>query len=101
MARLQLHGDDRIISFRRRTDAATTGEDRNADVAASRTCRGVWCYRRPPLPELEWAASQLAVSADSIASLAIRAGFADQSHFTRAFKERYAVTPARYRAAHR
>jgi AraC-like DNA-binding protein len=35
------------------------------------------------------------------ASLAVVAGFVDQSHLTRAFKSRFGITPARYRAAHR
>ena len=47
---------------------------------------------------LEWAAQQLAGSTASISSVAIRAGFADQSHLTRAFKRRFGVPPGEYRA---
>jgi AraC family transcriptional regulator len=50
---------------------------------------------------LGWAAQRLARSAEPLAEIAARAGFADQSHFTREFKRHYGVTPGRYRSAHR
>jgi AraC family transcriptional regulator len=50
---------------------------------------------------LQWAAEQLATTDLSLAPLAVEAGFCDQSHFTRAFKRLYGVTPARFRAMHR
>lgn len=46
---------------------------------------------------LEWAAGQLATSRLSLAELALAAGFADQSHFTRAFKRYSGFTPSAYR----
>lgn len=46
---------------------------------------------------LEWAANQLTCTADAIATIAHSAGFADQSHFTRAFKRHTGRTPAVYR----
>ena len=46
---------------------------------------------------LDWAAIELAESDTSLAAVAYEAGFADQSHFTRAFKAHTAVTPGRYR----
>jgi AraC family transcriptional regulator len=46
---------------------------------------------------LGWAAQELARSDLPLASIASRAGFADQSHFTRLFKRYVGVTPARYR----
>jgi AraC family transcriptional regulator len=46
---------------------------------------------------LDWAASQLAATETPLALLAAEAGFADQSHFTRAFKRHAGLTPARYR----
>jgi AraC-like DNA-binding protein len=48
---------------------------------------------------LDWAAAQLAATETSLAVLAADAGFADQSHFTRAFKRHAGLTPARYRRA--
>ena len=50
---------------------------------------------------LEWAAERLAATDESVASVALRAGFADQSHFTRAFRAHYGVPPRRYRLASR
>ncbi len=35
----------------------------------------------------------------SLAEIAQRAGFYDQSHFTNAFQRAYGTTPARYRTA--
>jgi AraC family transcriptional regulator len=48
---------------------------------------------------LEWAASRLAATELPLARVAAEAGFADQSHFTRAFKTWAGLTPAAYRAA--
>jgi AraC family transcriptional regulator len=46
---------------------------------------------------LEWAAEELARDDARLADVALRAGFADQSHFTRAFRRHTGVTPGRYR----
>jgi AraC family transcriptional regulator len=46
---------------------------------------------------MEWAAHQLAATERAIAAIASQAGFADQSHFTRRFKEHVGVTPHRWR----
>jgi AraC family transcriptional regulator len=48
---------------------------------------------------LDWAASRLADSAESLANVAVAAGFADQSHLTRAFKRHTGHTPGAYRQA--
>jgi AraC family transcriptional regulator len=56
------------------------------------------CARRL---RLEWAADRLVHTDVGLACLAFQAGFVDQSHFTRAFKRQFALTPGRYRAAHR
>lgn len=46
---------------------------------------------------LDWAAVQLATSPESLSAIAARAGFTDQSHFTRAFRVHTGITPLRYR----
>jgi AraC family transcriptional regulator len=46
---------------------------------------------------LEWATAEVESTDDSLARVAIDAGFADQSHFTRWFKRHHGVTPGRYR----
>jgi AraC family transcriptional regulator len=48
---------------------------------------------------LEWAAERLAAG-ESVADVAHRAGFADQAHFTRAFKRFSGRTPGRFRGEH-
>jgi AraC-like DNA-binding protein len=48
---------------------------------------------------LEWAASRLAGGDDPISRIALEAGFADQSHFTRRFRAWSGVTPHRFRAS--
>jgi AraC family transcriptional regulator len=50
---------------------------------------------------LAWAAAEIARSDMSLAAIAARAGFADQSHFTRLFRAYVGTTPARYREATR
>ena len=50
---------------------------------------------------VEWAADQLATTDGSIASIALRAGFADQAHMTRVFKRRTGRTPGQWRSARR
>jgi AraC family transcriptional regulator len=46
---------------------------------------------------LEWAMDRLVSSADSLACIALEAGFSDQSHFTRAFKRHTGRTPREFR----
>jgi len=48
---------------------------------------------------LDWAAARLEVAEEPIVRIALEAGFADQSHFTRAFKRHSGLTPAEYRRA--
>jgi AraC family transcriptional regulator len=50
---------------------------------------------------LSWAAGRLRDSGDSIAQIALAAGFFDQSHFTRSFKRQFGLTPLAYRKAAR
>ena len=46
---------------------------------------------------LAWAAAELARTDTPLAVIASHAGFADQSHFTRLFRQHVGITPARYR----
>lgn len=46
---------------------------------------------------LEWAAEELRATPRSIAAIAIDAGYHDQSHFTRRFRELLGTTPRRWR----
>lgn len=46
---------------------------------------------------VEWAAERLRRSSDALVSIAIEAGFADQSHLTRAFRRHLGLTPQEYR----
>ena len=48
---------------------------------------------------LDWTAIQIITADVTLSNLALRAGFVDQSHFTRAFKRQMGLTPAQYRAA--
>lgn len=48
---------------------------------------------------LEWVTHELTLSNESLAFLAQKAGFADQSHLTRAFKQYKGLTPGQYRRA--
>lgn len=46
---------------------------------------------------LDWAATRLESSEQGISAIALAAGFADQSHFTRTFKRHTGLTPQAYR----
>jgi AraC family transcriptional regulator len=48
---------------------------------------------------LEWAARALSSDDLSLAAVAARAGFSDQSHFTRCFKRYTGMTPGQFRSA--
>lgn len=50
---------------------------------------------------VEYAIDRLQQSEMPLADIALQAGFADQSHFTRVFKAQTGITPARYRSAQR
>jgi AraC family transcriptional regulator len=49
---------------------------------------------------VEWAKVQLLRTDSPLATIAVEAGFADQSHFTRAFARREGTTPGRFRSKH-
>lgn len=46
---------------------------------------------------IQWATAQLVDTDTSIGRIALRAGFSDQSHFSRAFKSHTGTTPRQYR----
>jgi AraC family transcriptional regulator len=46
---------------------------------------------------IEWATRQVAETGEPLSAIAARAGFADQSHFTREFRKRNGLPPQRYR----
>ncbi|HYO45081.1 MAG TPA: AraC family transcriptional regulator [Gemmatimonadota bacterium] len=46
---------------------------------------------------IEWATRQVAETGEPLSAIAARAGFADQSHFTREFRKRNGLSPRRYR----
>lgn len=48
---------------------------------------------------VEWVAAELARSRRPLAELALEAGFADQSHLTRVFRQQLGTTPGRFRSA--
>ncbi len=48
---------------------------------------------------LEWASRELLSTGLTLAEIAAAAGFADQSEFTRRFREQFGTTPGRYRSA--
>jgi AraC family transcriptional regulator len=49
---------------------------------------------------LDWAAGELATTADPLGRIALRAGFYDQAHFTRHFRSHTGQTPGEYRRTH-
>ena len=57
------------------------------------------CYIRQL--RLRWASDQLQNSDLALAQITRAAGFSDQSHFTRSFRQAFGVTPGQYRRARR
>jgi len=47
-----------------------------------------------------WAADQIARNTMTLAEIAVRAGFTDQSHFSRVFRRWTGLTPRQYRDMH-
>jgi AraC family transcriptional regulator len=76
---------------------------READVHPGHLARAFRQHFRMPLGSyvrtlrLEWVAARLLESEESLAGIALAAGFADQSHLTRAFKLYSGLTPEVYR----
>lgn len=95
-ARDELH--DRFLDPPRIRDlAAAAGVHPDHFARAFRLRFGVpvGCYVRRL--RLDWATIRLEASTQAISAIALDAGFADQSHFTRAFKRHTGLTPKEYR----
>ena len=63
-----------------------------------RRCYGESIGRYARRSRLDWVARQLLESDEPLSSIAISAGFADQSHQTRSFRAHRGCTPGRYRS---
>ena len=77
--------------------AASVGRQPAHLARAFRRKYGVSVADYARLRRLEWATAQIASTDASLARIALDAGFADQSHFTRVFRRHHGVTPGRYR----
>lgn len=96
-----------IVGERARTIPTAAEIAAQVGVHPARLARGFRAHYRESLGgcarrlRLEWAAEQLVRSDVELVALAAESGFVDQSHFTRAFRNHFGITPARYRAAFR
>jgi AraC family transcriptional regulator len=80
--------------------AAEVGVEPLRLARAFRAHRGVSVGEYGRRLRIEWAASEVTAGERPLAEIAVEAGFADQSHFTRLFQRYVGTTPARYRAYH-
>ena len=75
-----------------------------AGVAPAHLCRVFRAHTGSTVAEyvrrlrVEWAVRRIAAGDMSLAEIALRAGFADQSHLTKIFRRQLGITPAVYRA---
>jgi AraC family transcriptional regulator len=94
---------DRIEAAEALPDVAQLAADAQVHPAylarTFRRCYGVSIGQYARSVRLEWVARQLIATGEPLSALAFRAGFADQSHLTRAFRARWGVTPGQYRVA--
>jgi AraC-like DNA-binding protein len=74
---------------------AVTGLDRYQFARQFRTVHGTSPYRYSVMRRLDKARGWLR-DARPLAETAVEVGFADQAHFTRAFKAAFGITPGRY-----
>lgn len=94
--------NDRFLEPVRLSELAAEAQRHPAHVARLfRTHFGVSIATYIRRLRLDWAAEQLAGSRESLAAISHRAGFADQSHFTRMFRRHSGTTPHAYRLASR
>jgi AraC-like DNA-binding protein len=76
---------------------AITGLTRHDLARQFRIALGTSPHRYLLMRRLDFARARLAIDA-SLTGIAAEAGFADQAHFTRAFRAAFGMTPGRYRA---
>jgi AraC family transcriptional regulator len=81
--------------------AATAGVDPSHLAKVFRAHTGMTPSEYVRSQRVTWARSQLLGSTDSLATIALAAGFADQSHFTRSFRRLVGTSPGRFRDAAR
>jgi AraC family transcriptional regulator len=99
-AREELH--DRFLDPPRIADLATAAgvhPDHLARAFRGRFGVPIGTYLRRL--RLDWAATRLEISEEGISAIALDAGFADQSHFTRTFRRHTGLTPQAYRRTFR
>src|SRR5262249_20756952 len=87
--------ESRATSVRAGEVEAVTGLDRYQFARQFRALYGTSPYRYSVMRRLDLARSRLR-EARSLAETAVEAGFADQAHFTRAFKAAFGMTPGQY-----
>jgi AraC-like DNA-binding protein len=87
--------ESRLTIVRSSELEAITGLDRYQFARQFRGLYGTSPYRYSVMRRLDIARSRLC-EAKSLAETALEAGFADQAHFTRAFKAAFGMTPGRY-----
>ena len=93
----QLLDAERTRVVRSRELEAVTGLTRYDLARQFRTLLGTSPYRYLLMRRLELARERMRAGRP-LAEVALDAGFADQPHFTRAFRSAFGLTPARYRA---
>jgi AraC-type DNA-binding domain-containing proteins len=96
------HADERVhASFAESLSLSQLARDVGVDPStlsrAYRAAFGVSVGVRVRLLRVEWAARELATTAERISVIALRAGFCDQAHFTNVFRRIVGTSPARYR----
>jgi AraC family transcriptional regulator len=99
-----------LVRERIEHDPRITSVDELATIANVHPAYLARCFRRQYAVSigqyarrvrLQWAAQRLSTTDESVSSIALRAGFADQSHFTRAFRAHSGLTPRQFRLATR
>jgi AraC family transcriptional regulator len=90
--------DDRAFEPLRLNDVAKeSGMHPRHLTRMFRSCYGISVAAYVRVRRLEWVAEQLRSSRLSLAEIAMKAGFADQSHLTRRFRDHIGCTPGEFR----